>query len=162
MKRTDTIEPATIEEIERLTKGMPPRLQLKVLLGAWCQMRFGEIGALRRKDIDLKNNVIKVRRGQPAAQTHGMLSLAEAAELAGISFKTLRHRIAEGALPAFRTGPRLIRVYPEDLAALAKPINAAAVERVDSGSRDAVPDDWTRRLHDRRSLGAGQRLQRQN
>ncbi len=43
---------------------------------------------------------------QPAAQTRGMLSLAEAAELAGISIKTLRRRIAEGALPAFRTGPR--------------------------------------------------------
>lgn len=94
---------------------------------------------------------------QPAAQTRGMLSLAEAAEFAGISIKTLRRRIAEGALPAFRTGPRLIRVYPEDLIALAKPINAAAVERVDSGPRDAVPDDWNRRLHDRRSLGTGRR-----
>lgn len=94
---------------------------------------------------------------QPAAHTRGMLSLAEAAELAGISIKTLRRRIAEGALPAFRTGPRLIRVHPEDLAALAKPINTAAVERVGPGPHDAVPDDWTRRLHERRSLGAGRR-----
>lgn len=78
---------------------------------------------------------------QPATQTRGMLSLAEAAELAGISIKTLRRRIAEGTLPAFRTGPRLIRIYPEDLVALAKPINTAAVERMVSGPRDAVPDD---------------------
>ena len=76
------------------------------------------------------------------------------------NMRTLRRRIAEGALPAFRTGPRLIRVYPEALAALAKPINTATVERVDSRPRAAVPDDLTRRLHDRRSLDAGRRLQR--
>ena len=88
---------------------------------------------------------------QPAARTRGMVSLAEAAELAGLSTKTLRRRIAEGALPAFRTGPRLIRVYPADLVALAKPMNAAAAERlmapaVGLGESAGSP-------HDRGSLG---------
>ena len=74
---------------------------------------------------------------QPAAKARGMVSLAEAAELAGLSTKTLRRRIAEGALPAFRTGPRLIRVYPADLVALVKPMNAAAAERLDAGTGNA-------------------------
>ena len=33
-----------------------------VLLAAWCAMRFGELTELRRKDIDLTNGVVKIRR----------------------------------------------------------------------------------------------------
>ena len=41
-------------------------------------------------------------------------SLAQAAERTGISTKTLRRRIAAGALTAYRCG-RLIRLDPEDV-----------------------------------------------
>lgn len=41
-------------------------------------------------------------------------SLAQAAERTGISTKTLRLRIAAGALPAYRCG-RLIRLDPDDV-----------------------------------------------
>lgn len=43
------------------------------------------------------------------------LSLGAAAERLGVSPKTLRRRIAEGKLRAFRTGTRLIRIRAEDL-----------------------------------------------
>lgn len=42
-------------------------------------------------------------------------SLAAAAERTGVSIRTLRRRIAEGRLPAYRSGPRLIRVDPADV-----------------------------------------------
>ena len=42
-------------------------------------------------------------------------SLAAAAERTGLSVKTLRRRIAEGRLPASRSGPRSIRVDPADV-----------------------------------------------
>jgi integrase len=42
---------------------MPAKYRLMILLAAWCAMRFGELTELRRKDIDLKQGVIKVRRG---------------------------------------------------------------------------------------------------
>lgn len=42
-------------------------------------------------------------------------SLSEAAERTGLSTHTLRRRIAEGRLPAYRSGPRLIRVDPDDV-----------------------------------------------
>ena len=32
------------------------------LLAAWCAMRFGELAELRRGDLDLKNNRVKIRR----------------------------------------------------------------------------------------------------
>lgn len=42
-------------------------------------------------------------------------SLSAAAERTGLSVKTLRRRIAEGRLPAYRSGPRSIRVDPADV-----------------------------------------------
>jgi excisionase family DNA binding protein len=41
--------------------------------------------------------------------------LTEAAELLGVSRRTLERRIAAGALPVFRDGPRLMRVARADL-----------------------------------------------
>lgn len=42
-------------------------------------------------------------------------SLAEAAERTGLSTCTLRRRIADGLLPAYRSGARIIRVDPDDV-----------------------------------------------
>jgi excisionase family DNA binding protein len=42
-------------------------------------------------------------------------SLASAAERTGLSIRTLRRRIAAGDLPAYRSGPRVIRVNPDDV-----------------------------------------------
>ena len=50
------------------------------------------------------------------------MKLKEAADYYGVSERTLRRRIAEGKLPAFRVGPRSIRVTAEGVAALAQPI----------------------------------------
>lgn len=49
-------------------------------------------------------------------------SLAQAAERTGLSVDTLRRRIADGSLPAFRSGPRLIRVRPPDVDRLMRAI----------------------------------------
>ena len=69
---------------------------------------------------------------QPTTRTRGMVSLAEAATLAGVSTRTLRRRIAEGILPAYRTGPRLIRLDSADLLELIKPMNSTAADRLDT------------------------------
>ncbi len=50
------------------------------------------------------------------------LTLKEAAEWYGVCERTLRRRIAEGRLPAYRVGPRAIRVRRADVEALARPI----------------------------------------
>lgn len=51
----------------------------------------------------------------PRARARQFESLGTAAERTGMSVRTLRRRIAEGRLPAYRTGPRIIRVDPEDV-----------------------------------------------
>jgi excisionase family DNA binding protein len=60
-----------------------------------------------------------------SAQEKRHLRLREAAEWYGVSERTLRRRIAEGRLPAFRVGPKSIRVRSEDVESLAVPIPAA-------------------------------------
>ncbi len=42
-------------------------------------------------------------------------SLAEAAERTGLSVQTLRRRIRNGELAAYRSGPRVLRLDPEDV-----------------------------------------------
>lgn len=55
--------PATLEQLAVIAKAVPDRRQMMIQLAAWCSLRFGELAELRRKDIDLSSNVIRVRRG---------------------------------------------------------------------------------------------------
>jgi len=61
-KRVHKIRPASVEELALLTEAMPERLRLMVTLASWCALRFGEAVELRRGDIDLRDEVIRVRR----------------------------------------------------------------------------------------------------
>ena len=61
-KRVHKIRPASVDELAVLTEAMPDRLQLMVTLASWCALRFGEIVELRRGDIDLGQEVIRIRR----------------------------------------------------------------------------------------------------
>ena len=54
-----------------------------------------------------------------------LLSIAQAAEILGLSTKTIRRRIATGDLPAYRNGRRLIRVKASDLNRLFRRIPTA-------------------------------------
>ena len=56
---------------------------------------------------------------------HQYLTLAEAAELMSVSVKTLRRRIADGTIPAYRCGRRVIRIRVEDLERAFLPIPSA-------------------------------------
>lgn len=62
-KRQVHIEPATLDELETLTNEMPERYRAMFLLASWCALRFGELTALRRMDIDVGDEVIRIRRG---------------------------------------------------------------------------------------------------
>lgn len=53
------------------------------------------------------------------------VTLLQAAELMFVSVKTVRHRIADGTLPAYRCGRRVIRVRVADLDAAFRRIPSA-------------------------------------
>lgn len=61
--RAHRVDVATLEELATMAAAMPERLRLAVLLGAWCQLRYGEIAELRRKDVNLTRGTVRVARG---------------------------------------------------------------------------------------------------
>ncbi len=63
-----------------------------------------------------------LRQNSTDASRRKNMTLAEAAKWYGVSQRTLRRRVAEGRLRAYRVGPRAIRVSVADLDALAEPI----------------------------------------
>ncbi len=67
-KRARKIKPATLAELETIAAAMPKKYRPMVMLSSWCALRFGEVTELRRKDLDLKNGIIHVRRGVVRAE----------------------------------------------------------------------------------------------
>ncbi|HZJ05774.1 MAG TPA: helix-turn-helix domain-containing protein [Nocardioidaceae bacterium] len=53
------------------------------------------------------------------------ISLEQAAEITDQSVKTIRRRVSDGSLPAYKFGPRHIRIRLEDLEAMARRIPSA-------------------------------------
>jgi integrase len=81
-KRVHKIRPASVEELGVLTAAMPERLQLMVTLASWCALRFGETVELRRGDVDLGQEVIRIRRA--AVRTKGSYSVTTPKSDAGM------------------------------------------------------------------------------
>jgi len=63
VKRKKAIRPASLDELTTLVAAAPEKYQVLLLLAAWCALRFGELTELRRGDVDLAAQVIRVRRG---------------------------------------------------------------------------------------------------
>lgn len=61
-RRKHGIEPASLDELGIIVEAMPERFGLMVQLATWCALRYGELAELRRKDVDLTRDVIKIRR----------------------------------------------------------------------------------------------------
>jgi integrase len=81
-KRVHKIRPASVEELGVLTAAMPERLQLMVTLASWCALRFGEAVELRRGDVDLSQEVIRIRRA--AVRTKGAYTITTPKSDAGV------------------------------------------------------------------------------
>ena len=86
-KRVHRIRPASVEELAVLTAEMPERMRLMVTLASWCALRFGETVELRRGDIDLTDEVIRVRRA--AVRTKGTYSITTPKSDAGLRDVTI-------------------------------------------------------------------------
>lgn len=62
-KRAHQVQPASLDELRIIVEALPDRYKLMALLAAWCAMRLGELAELRRGDIDMRTNRVKIRRG---------------------------------------------------------------------------------------------------
>jgi integrase len=52
---------ATIDQVLDLAQLMPPRFRVLPLLATFCSLRYGELAALRRRDVDLQAATVRVR-----------------------------------------------------------------------------------------------------
>jgi len=57
------VEVLTPHQVAALAEAVGERYAAALQLGAWCQMRVGEVLALRRRDVDLDVRIVHVRRG---------------------------------------------------------------------------------------------------
>lgn len=114
-KRVHKIRPASVEELGVLTEAMPERLRLMVTLASWCALRFGETVELRRGDIDLGAEVIRVRRA--ATRTSEGYTITSPKSEAGIRDVDVPPHIVpliEAHLAQFVDGGRDALVFPAD------------------------------------------------
>lgn len=56
------IEPATPEEVFAVADAIRPEWRMMILLAAYCALRFGEVAALRRADVDLDRGALSIGR----------------------------------------------------------------------------------------------------
>lgn len=68
---------------------------------------------------------MQTSRNNGPRQRH-LISISQAAEYAGVHPKTIRRRISDGSLPAYRMGKRLIRVDLREVEALLRPVPSVA------------------------------------
>lgn len=75
-------------EVFAIADAIPPRYRLLVLLAAFTTLRFGELAALRRRDIDLEALTVTVRRAQAELQNGRLFDKApkSAAGVRAVSF----------------------------------------------------------------------------
>lgn len=78
----------TVAEVFAVADAMAPRYRLLVLLAAFTTLRFGELAALRRKDIDLEARTVTVRCAQAELQDGRLFDKApkSAAGVRSVSF----------------------------------------------------------------------------
>jgi integrase len=78
--RVHKIRPASVSELAELAAAMPDRLALMVPLASWCALRFGETIELRRRDIDLTDEVIRIRRAAVRVKRAGTVTTTPKSE----------------------------------------------------------------------------------
>ncbi|MEV6014664.1 tyrosine-type recombinase/integrase [Streptomyces sp. NPDC051997] len=61
-----------VPEVYRLADAVPPHCRVLVLLAAFAALRFGELAALQRRDIDLEARTVSVRRSYSETRTDGL------------------------------------------------------------------------------------------
>jgi integrase len=124
-RREHEAEAATPGQVDALAAAMRPQWRMAVLLGAYCQLRFGELAELRRKDVELDlaagRGVIRVRRAMtrvdgvmltgPPKSSAGIRAVAVPPHLLGDLAAHLAEHVQPGRDALLFTTPRGEQLY---------------------------------------------------
>jgi integrase len=69
LERPEERQVASAAQVAALTAAMPPNLRAVVLLATWCQLRRGEILGLRRRDIDVDEQLLIIEETRVTAMS---------------------------------------------------------------------------------------------
>jgi integrase len=133
----------TVSQVFELAGRMPPRFRLTVLLATFGSLRWGEVSALRRRDVDPMTGAVRIRAAYSERST-GELALGPPKSAAGVRAVTVPTVVAEELsrhLDEF--------VAPRQDALLFAGLKGQPVRR--SNFRKAV--DWTKTVADLRHPG---------
>lgn len=119
-KRVHKIRPASLEEIEVITKEMPEQYQAMVLLAGWCALRFGELTELRRKDCIIvepteEQITAAEAKGEDAPEPYGIVRIERAVVRAGGGFQVTTPK-SEAGRRDVEIPPHLLPVIKDHLA----------------------------------------------
>lgn len=142
---------ATVAEIEALEEAMPEHLRLIVSLAAWCQLRRGEILALRRKDFDQTSASVRIEQSRTFAMDGTSLTKSPKSA-AGVRTIAMPAHVVAGFVEHLNRFTGIDPDAPVFTGRLGKPL-----------TRDALQASWERarrivgrpelRLHDLRHTG---------
>ena len=113
-RRVKKIRPASLAELEALTKAMPAQYQALVLMAAWCALRFGELTELRRKDVELTERIEHDKAGNPVVLCEGMVYVERAVVRAGDGYEVTTPK-SEGGNRDVAIPPHLVPVIQAHL-----------------------------------------------
>lgn len=74
----------------------------------------------------------------PTVNSNEYITIPCAAKRAQVTTRTLRSWVASGLLPAYRIGPRVLRIMVADLEAIIKPVNSGATGQDAESSIEAA------------------------
>lgn len=105
--RKKKVRVATVAEVETIMGEMPVELQAMILFATWCTLRYSECIELRRKDIDMVDAMVYVRRH--AVRAEGVWHCGETKTDAGVRDVEIPPHI----LPAIQAHLDFIQDDPE-------------------------------------------------
>ena len=73
VKRQSRTRVASLPELAAIVEATPERYRCMVLLACWCSMRYGEVAALTRGDLDLKAGVVRVDKNVVWTEADGKI-----------------------------------------------------------------------------------------
>lgn len=153
-ERVREIHPATAAELVTITENMPDELQAMVMLSAWCGLRFGEVAALRRRDLDTEAGTVRVERAVVRVQARNIIGETKSA--AGVRTIALPPHIVpllEDHLQQHTAKGRDALLFPRTPGSDEPWTNGGPFARLFAVARNAAGRDDLR-FHDLRHTGA--------
>lgn len=136
-RRVHKPKPATLAEIEIITKEMPEQYKCMILLAAWAALRFGELTELRRSSITIveptdEELAAAVANSEPAPEAYGIVHVERGVVRTSDGFEETTPK-SDAGLRDVEIPPHLLPAIKDHLAKFTGPEDDALLFPAASG-----------------------------